>query len=248
MKIVFTPDWFLGSDVLIEIFSFIILVLFFYFSVRAYKINKKKNSLYLGTAFLLIAVAELATIFTKLILYYDTTFTQNIGRVVVTYSIVKSVDVFYYIGFFFHKFLTLFGFYLIYRIPLEKKSSEDFMLAVYFIILSAFFSQGVYALFHLTALVLLILIANNYYKIYKKNRLPNTKILVIVFSILAFSQILLLMSQVEFIYALAQVLQLVSYLILLVLIIRIIKYGTKKKSSKHNIRYVRNNPRKKRRD
>ncbi len=125
MKIVFTPDWFLGTDVLIEIFSFIILFVFFYLSVKAYKLSRNKNSLYLGVGFLLIALAELATIFTKVVLYYDTTFTQHIGQVIVTYNVVKSVDIFYYIGFFFHKLLTLLGFYVIYRLPLKKKFSGD---------------------------------------------------------------------------------------------------------------------------
>ena len=128
MKIVFTPDWFLGSDVLIEIFSFIILSLFFYLSVRNYRLSKNKNSLYLGIGFLLISLAELARIFTKLVLYYDTTFIQTIGQLVITYQVVKSVDIFYYLGFFFHKFLTLMGLYVLYRLPLKKKSLSDVFL------------------------------------------------------------------------------------------------------------------------
>lgn len=244
MKIVFTPDWFLASDVLIEIFSFVILFLFFYFSVKSYKLSKKKNSLYLGIGFLLIAIAELATIFTKLVLYYDTTFTHQIGRAIITYQIVKSVDIFYYIGFFFHKFLTLLGLYILYRLPLKKKKSRDVFIALYIIIIASLFSQSVYYLFHLTAFGLLVLIINNYYQIYKKNKSKNTKMLIIAFCLLAFSQILFLISQVGVLYAAAQVIQLVSYLTLLVLIIRILDYGKKKKSYRDNIRYVKNHPRK----
>src|SRR3989344_621789 len=105
MKIVFTPDWFLSSDVVIETFSFFTLILFFILSYRYYKISRNRKTLYLGVGFLLIAVAELATIFTKLVLFYDTTFTQQIGQAIITYNIAKSVDVFYEVGFFFHKLL-----------------------------------------------------------------------------------------------------------------------------------------------
>lgn len=241
MKIVLTPDWFLGTDVLIEIFSFVILSLFFYFSIKAYKLTKNKNSLLLGGAFLLIALAELATIFTKLVLYYDTSFAQNIGQAVVTYNVVQSVDVFYYIGFFFHKLLTLIGFYIIYRIPLKRRLSGDLILILAFLVIAALFSQGFYYLFHITALILLALIIKNYCDVCKKNKSRNTKMLIASFSMLALSQILFIISKIGILYAAAQIIQLVSYLTLLILIIRIVKHGKKKKSNRDNIRYVRHN-------
>lgn len=246
MKIVFTPDWFLGGDVLVEIFSFIILFLFFYLSVKSYKISKNKKSLYLGFGFLLVALAELATTFTKFVLYYDTTFTQQVGRMIITYQVVKSVDIFYYIGFFFHKLFTLLGFYVIYRLPLRKKSFGDVLIALCFIFISALFSQAFYYLFHITALILLVLITNNYFEIYNKNRTSNTKLLIVAFSLLALSQVMFILSKLGMLYVLAQLLQLVSYIILLILILRIIKYGKKKKSVGYSIRHVGNNPRKRR--
>jgi len=225
MKIVFTPDWFLTNDVLIEIFGFFILVLFFVLSFKNYKLNKNKNSLILGIGFLLIALAELATIFTKIVLYYDTSFTQTIGNIIITYKSVNSIDIFYYIGFFWHKLLTLIGLFVIYRLPMKKKNAGDFILAIYFIIISALFSSSLYYLFHLTALVLLILITNNYMGLYKKNKSGNTQLLVLIFSLLALSHVIFILSKVGVLYVAAQVIQLVSYIMLLLLIIRILRYG-----------------------
>lgn len=244
MKIVLTPDWFLGIDVFIEIFSFIILSLFFYYSLKSYKLSRNKNSLLLGVAFLLIALAELATIFTKLVLYYDASFTQTVGRAIITYNVVQSVDIFYYVGFFFHKLLTLVGLYVIYRIPLKRRLSGDIILVLAFLVISALFSQGFYYLFHVSALLLLILIINNYCSIYKENKSDNTKMLIIAFSMLALSQVLFIISRIGVLYAAAQIIQLVSYLTLLILIIRIVKHGKKKKSNRYNIRYAGNNTRK----
>ena len=142
---------------------------------------------------------------------------------IITYHILNSIDLFYYIGFFFHKILTLLGLYVIYRLPLKKKSPSDFILAVYFIIISALFSHGFYYLFHLTALFILGLIIQNYYVIYKKNKLVNTSILILAFGMLALSQILFLISKIGILYATAQIVQLISYITLLILIIRILK-------------------------
>jgi len=228
MKIVLTPDWFLGRDVLIDIFSFLVLAVFFYFCYRYYSISKKKNFFYLGLGFALIALAQLATILTKLILYYDTTVTQQIGMYIVTYNVVKSVDIFYYLGFAFQKFLTLLGFYIIYKLPMKKIVPEDSLLAVYFLILSAIVSYQIFFLYHLTILLLLALIIWNYSKIYKENKNKNTLTLIIAFSLLALAHLTLTCSHFQDIYVLGNLIELISYGILLWLIVKLTKDGTTK--------------------
>ena len=240
MKIVLTPDWFLANDVLIELFSFLILFVFFVLSMRSYRLSKNKNSLWLGIGFFLIAIAELATTFTKFVLFYDTTFTQNIGHMIVTYNVVKSVDVFYYAGFFFHKMLTLLGLYIIYRISSERKSFDDVLLIIYFLVISSFFGITIGYIFHLTALILLISIIINYSKICCQNKSKNTQILISAFVILTVSHVILMFSSSGNWYVFGQLIQLVSYLILLFLIIRILKHGKreKEKQGRHNLRHV----------
>jgi len=234
MKIVLTPDWFLGKDVLIEIFSFIVLFAFFLLCLRYYKLNKKKNILYLGLGFLLISAAQIAIILTKLVLYYDTTLTQQIGQMVITYSIVRSVDLFYYLGFFFQRILTLLGFYIIYRLPVKRKARGDFFLVLYFIFLSTVLNLVIYyspndlgliseSFFHITALIILALIIRNYLIVYSKNKLLNTKILIIAFSILALGHAISLFSKSSTMFVIANLIELLSYMILLLLIIRILR-------------------------
>ncbi len=221
MKLVFTPEWFLSADVLIEVFSFLVLGIFCFLSCRYYKISRKKNFLYLGFGFLLIAVAQLAVILTKIILYYDTTFIQQVGQFIVTSHVVNSIDIFYYIGFFFQKFLTLAGFYIIYRLP--KRNFGDVLLAIYFLIISAVFSVKAEYVYHITVLVLLVLIIRNYYQVYLKNKSVNTKILIAAFVILALGHIVGLLSKMQVFYAVSNVIELISYVILLGLIIKIVK-------------------------
>lgn len=230
MKIVFTPDWFLLGDVLIDLISFATLLLFFIFSVKSYKMSKNKKSLYLGIGFLLIALAELAVIFTKFILYYDTGVTQTIGQMIVTHNVVQSVDIFYYLGFFFHKFFTLIGLYIIYMIPVEKKSKGEMIIAFYLILLSSILSSGIYYyIFYITALIFLVFIVYRYYRLYETNRSTNSCMLVLALAILGAGFAVMIMSKMSYVYVFGQILQLVSYIILLVLIIRITKHGKEKK-------------------
>ncbi len=249
MKIVFTPDWFLGKDVLIDGFSFIVLFIFSFLAIRYFRMNRKNRKfLYLGVGFGLIALAQIATILTKIVLYYDFSFVQEIGKAIITSQAVKSVDIFYYIGFFFHKFLTLLGLYVIYRLPRKRKSYGDYFLILYFIIISALISKQFFYVFHLTALFFLVFIAGNYYEIYKKNKSTNTLILISAFGILALSQLIFVLSNIETIFVAGNIVELIGYVILLILIIRIFQYGKKKKPNEHNIRHAGNNPGKRRRD
>lgn len=246
VKIVFTPDWFLGKDVLIDFFSFIVLFIFFVLAVRTYNLNKNRRFLYLGWGFGLIGLAQLAAVITKLVLYYDIGPSQAIGQAIVSSQIFNSVDFFYYAGFFFQRFLTLCGLYIIYRLPREKKSIGDYLLVVYFILISAIIGSEFYYVFHLTSLFLLTMIVSNYYEIYKKNNFTNTKILIGAFSLLAVSQMIFILSKIDILFVLASILELISYVVLLFLVIKILKYGKKKKSHGDNIRHAGNNPREKR--
>ena len=225
VKIVFTPDWFLGKDILVGFFSFIVLVILSVLAVKGYKLKKNKSLLSLGTGFGLIALAQLASIFTKLVLYYESAPVRAIGRAIITSQIVSSIDIFYYAGFFCYSFLTLMGLFTIYKIPQKKIYAGDYVIIAYFAVLSSLLSGKFFYLFHITAFLLLVLVISNYLKIYRENKFMNTRILIISFSILAFSQLVYILSKIGVFFALSNIMELISYTILLFLIIRIIKHG-----------------------
>src|SRR3989344_8947647 len=228
MKIVPTPEWFLASDVFINLFSFLTLVLICMLAFKSHKMSEKKSSFYLGLGFLFIAIAELATVLTKLPLYYDLDAIQQIGLAVVNNDIVTTIDIFYYIGFFFSRLFALLGLYILYKLPTERISGE-FFLYIYFITIISILSQPFYFIYHFTALILLVFIINKYTKIYLKERSKKTKTLVIAFVLLAIGQATFLFSKLGAIYVLGQTIQLIGYITLLILIIQIIKDGKKEK-------------------
>jgi len=239
VKFVSLPDWFLGKDVLIESFSFIILFIFSFLAIKNYKVSKNRKLFYLGIGFGLIALAQLAAILTKIVLYYDFGPSQAIGQAIVSSQVLTSVNVFYFTGFFFQRFLTLTGFYMIYRLPRTKKSVFDYILVLYFILISAFITNNVANVFHLTAFLILLMTAGNYHKIYQKNKFFNTQILMIAFGALALGQLLFIFSGViGGLNVAGSIVGLISYTILLGLIIRIRKYGKKTKPYGHNSGHV----------
>ena len=227
MEITFTPAWFFSADLFIEAFSFLVLLIFFFLCWRNYDLSKKKSFLYLGLGFLLISAAEVSIILTKLAIFYKILLFQGIGNLIPSYTFLDSLENIHHVGFFIYHLMTLFGLYIIYKIPSQKKSFGDFVLGVYFIILSAFFSEFAYYLFHITTLILLILILGNYTEIYQKNKLQNTKILIIAFGILAISQLIFILSPLDKFYVAGEFLQLFSYVILSVLMVRIFRVSKK---------------------
>jgi hypothetical protein len=240
------PNWFLTPDFLISVFSFLVLFVFLILCIRNYRVDKNKAMLYLGIGFAFIALAQLAILTRKFGLYYNTIFTTYVGTSIVRYSVITPSDLLYRIGIFFYKAFTLLGLYIISRLPAKKKSIKDVFTITYFIVLSVLSSDVVNYLFRITAMALFALLSYNYYKVYRKNKFRNTIILSSAFAILSLSQLLFMMSQINIINIVADCLQLVSYIILLILIIRILKHGKKKEPDGYNLRYAKHHPRKRR--
>lgn len=238
------PSWFLAPDFLINVFSFLILLAFFALCIRSYRLNKNKGIFYLGLGFAFIAVAQLAITMTKFVLYYHSSITNAIGNAIIKYNIVSSVNVVYNAGIFLSGLFTLIGLYVIYRLPQKEKSIKDLLLILYFALLCIFISSSVYYIFHISALVLFLLISYSYYSVYTKNKFSNTLILSVSFGILAVSQLLFTVSQANVITVVADLLELVSYITLLILIIKILKHGNEKKQDGYNLRYPEYHPRK----
>ncbi|MFC1685918.1 hypothetical protein ACFLZZ_02745 [Nanoarchaeota archaeon] len=233
MRFVFTPDWFLGKDVLIDVFSFFILAAFFILATQSYRLNKKKSSLFLGLGFLLIALAQLSSVLTRAVLYYDTTITQSIGQAVITYQVIKSVDLFYYVGFFFHKLLTVFGLFFIYKLPLKKETKKDFLFMSFLLFMTIALSSNLHYIFYFTSLILTIFIIRNYSVVYKKNKNKNTKLLLMGFYGLAISQAIFIFSNLAILYVAADLIELVSYSIFLIVIGRIFTASKKINKKSH---------------
>ena len=131
----------------------------------------------------------------------------------------------------FYHLVHLTGLYMLYCIYQERLIRSDalIVLAAFFII--TYFSHNSYFAFHVMALVVLALITNIYFETYQRNRKNTTLYLMTGFSIIAISQAFFVFkTMASFVYVLAQLIQLVGYIFLLVTIVRVlIPHGKEEK-------------------
>ena len=199
------------------------------FAAKYYKIDKKnKNYLLLAISFFTLAASFIFKILTNFTIYYREIETKNIGFATLTYHTIESTNILFFVGFMLYHILTLLGLYLLYSIY-TKQTKSNMLLIIFLIIISTYFSQSAYYIFHLTSLIFLVLITMQYWSIYKKNKLISSKILTFSFALIALSQIIFMFVKLNlFLYVISEIIQLVGYILLLIAFIMVFKHGKKR--------------------
>ncbi|MBD3164556.1 hypothetical protein GF323_05100 [Candidatus Woesearchaeota archaeon] len=230
IELVYSPKWFYGKDIIIDIVSIFVLSLIAFFSLKYYSLyRKKRNYLTLGISFIIIAASFLFKILTNFTLYFKVFETRQLGFVTLTYQTLRSTNTLFFIGFLLYRILTLLGLYLLYNIY-QKDSRSTIFLVIYLLLISSYFSQSEYFIFHLTALILLILITLYYIRNYRKNKNKTSRLLMSSFAIIAASQIFFIFVRANLIlYVVAEIIQLIGYVALLITFIMVLKHAKKKK-------------------
>ena len=230
IQFIYSPDWFMGKDLLIDLCSMIVLFLIGFFSLRYYKLKPaKKTYLQLGISFFLISLSFLFKILTNFTLYFSVLQTQNIGGLLFTYHFIQPSDILFTIGSLIYRILTLIGLYLLYTIY-DPQSRSSKWLAIFLIIAAMYFSQESYYIYHIITLIVLVLITLRYYKNYRENQNYSTKLLAISFTIIILSHLVFCFVMLNpLLYVTAELIQLIGYSVLLITFIRVLRDGKKKK-------------------
>ncbi len=225
VELVYSPAWFYGKDIIIDVVSIIVLALIGFFSIKYHRMNKKKSNLLFGISFLMLAVSFLFKIMTNFTIYYPVMVTKNLGFFAVTFHAMKATNLLLYAGFLMYRLLTLVGLYLLLSIY-TKQTKPNAILIGYFILISTIFSQSAYYVFFLTSLVMLALITLGYAKHCKKNR---RSLLIISFLTITLSKaIFAFISLNKIMYDVAESIQLLGYIMLLAAFISVLRHGKKK--------------------
>jgi len=229
IEFVFTPKWFYGKDIVIDIVSIFVLSLISFFAIRFYRIDKRKrNYLHLAISFGMIAASFIFKILTNFTIYYPVFVTKRLGFLVYTYEALQPSNALYYGGFFIHRVLTLVGLYLLYSIYHSKQTLSTRLIIIYLLIVSTVFTQSAYYISHMSAFLLLGLITYQYTKNYLSAKHKPVLLLAGSFLIITISQIIFMFIQFnKVIYVAAEFIQLVGYMMLLVTFIWVLKHGKK---------------------
>ncbi len=223
---VFSPEWFYGFDSVIESIAIIVSVLLVYYSYKCFKLTKENKYLYFSTAFLSLTFAFIAKIIGTLAIYKPTITRSALGSSIhqtftsVTPSGINALAFIVYI------FFILVGFMILFLIisRLTWKNQRVIALLVYFVFLATWISIVHYQLFYVTSFVLLLLITYSYYRNYREIKSEKAKFVLIAFGILLVSQALFVFSIYSgIIYVLAELVQLLGFVYLLIPFILIFK-------------------------
>jgi hypothetical protein len=229
VEVVFSPVWFYGKDIVIDIVSIVVLFLIAFFSFRYYRLDtKKKNYIYLALSFLMIGISFIFKILTNFTIYYKVLETRHFGLFTFTYETLKQSDTLFFIGFLLYRLLMLFGLYVLYTIY-YKQSKSNMLLVFYLIIISTYFSQSAYYIFHITSFIFLVLLSLHLLTDFKKK--PATaKLLASSFIIITISNLFFVFVNLNLLfYVISEIIQLIGYILLLITFIMVLTHGKKKK-------------------
>ena len=228
IELVYSPRWFFGRDITIDVISMLVLLIIIATSIKYYKISKKKKYLAFGFSFFLLFLSFLSKILMNFTVYSEKVDTVNAGFATLTYERIISSDNLFFIGFLSYRLLMLFGLYLLHSVY-HKQPKSNIFLIFYLLIVSTYFSHSEYYVFHLTSLLLLVLITLQYLRTYRKIRHITTKYLTYSFSVITLSNILFIFIKINNIfYVIAEFIQLVGYICLLLTFIAVFRHAKKK--------------------
>lgn len=230
IELVYSPQWFYGKDIIIDIVSIFALSLIAIFSIRYYRMERdNRNYLFLACSFMLMAISFLFKIITNFTIYYMELETRHLGSVTITYPVLESSNLLFSIGFLIHRLLMLFGLFILYMIYL-KPDRSTMLLVSYMILISTYFSSSSYFIFHLTALILLIIITAHYWRNYRRVRHSTNRWLFHSFSLITFSQVVFVFVKINSVlYVIAEIVQLMGYFGLLVTFMKVLRDGKKER-------------------
>ena len=230
---VFSPKWFYGFDSVIELIAVIVSLLLIYYSYKCFKLTKENKYLYFSTAFLSLTFSFIAKIIGTLAIYRPTIRRTMLGRSIhktfegLTTSQINSIAITV------HIFLMLLGFMILFLIisRLTWKNQRVVVLLVYFVFLATWISFIHIQMLYLTSFVLLLLITYSYYLNYGEIKSRKAGFVVVAFGMLLVSQAFFVFAVYSgTIYVLAELLQLLGFVYLLIPFILIFKKKPKKQS------------------
>ncbi|MBI2572821.1 hypothetical protein HYV86_03100 [Candidatus Woesearchaeota archaeon] len=227
MSASFTPGWFSGPDLVIDIVSAAVLTLLCIVAFRYYRCsNQKRDYLWFAIATGLLSLSFLAKIFTNFNLYQHIWATKTVGVYTYLYHGVRTSESFLFTTTLLYHLLTLLGLYVLFLLYYKKQPMASIILTTLLLFITVYFTHNTYFIFHLISLLLLTFIIIHYYHTAQKDKLG--KMIFWSFSIIALSQLLFIFLEINnILYPIAEGIQLIGYILLLISIIMVRSYGRK---------------------
>nr|MCK4929586.1 hypothetical protein [Nanoarchaeota archaeon] len=231
LDFVYSPPWFYGKDIAIDIISAVVVLLIGVFSFRNFLLDKKNyRHLFLSLAFVILGGSFILKTLTNILSHHQYGISKYLTGFLIP-NIIPKYSLLPALGFLIYASMTLFGFYILYALTSNKGIiSTDYLIIAYFIIISTYFARFNYFLFYATSFLFLIAITRRYFLSYKKTKYRNTFYLGTSFGVITLSQLVFIFtSSNHTLYVLAELIQLIGYLFLLYTFVMVLRNAKKKK-------------------
>ncbi len=231
LDFVFSPPWFYGKDIAIDVLSALVVLLIGAFCFRNFLLDKKnKRQLFLSAAFVLLGLSFISKTLTNLLTHSQAWLSREFWITIFGTQVIKSYSFFSALGFMAYALLTLFGFYIIYALSSKDELSMNYVIIAYFILITTYFTRFTYFIIYLSAFIFLFAISRRYFLAYAEKKYKNTLLLGVSFSVITLSQFIFIFSSSNHsLYVIAEIIQLIGYLFLLNTFLRVLRYAKKKK-------------------
>ncbi len=224
LRILFSPNWFYNYDILFDIVSAAVTLILAAYVSKIYRYTKEERYRFFSLSFLLIALGFVAKSLTNFGIYEPVEMTRQIGLVMVSYTASQYSNLPFVLGFFLYRFFQLLGLSGLFLVLFRYHGRKELLYVIgLFILLVCIYSWSAYFIFHIVALLILLFIFLEYWRMYRKRHKTNTFWIAASFLGILISQLLFIfVFAATTFYAVAETLQLIGYGILAYVYYRIV--------------------------
>jgi hypothetical protein len=228
LDFVYSPPWFYGKDIAIDVLSGLVVLLIGIFSFRNFLLDKKNyRHLLFSAAFVLLGGSFFVKTLTNILSHHQVGLSNYLSGLIIP-NIIPNYSLLPALGFLIYASMTLFGFYILYALTSKEILTTDYVIIAYLIVISTYFARFNYHLLYVTGLLFLVAMTRRYFIIYRAKGYRNTFFLSLSFGIITLSQLVFIFTySSQTLYAIAELIQLIGYLFLLYTFVMVLRNAKK---------------------
>jgi hypothetical protein len=206
-----SPDWFLGYDVIFELFFFLISLVIALYALKVYRNTNQKLAQYFGYGFLLTAAAYFIQSISNYMVY------SKLNTQICQIANLSSVSVVDAIGTYAYMLLMIFGLVVLLFVSLKSDKKRTLWILLSASVIAIMLSKNPMYTFYLLSSIYLAFIAWHFVENYLKNKQAITLTVALAFIFLWFGTFHFLISvdHATF-YVIGHILGLFAYIMILI--------------------------------
>jgi hypothetical protein len=229
----FSPPWFFGYDVALELAFAIITFVVALAAFRVYRLTDQRQPQLFGIAFMLLSVSYVVQSVMNFLII------SKMHEQVCQLMLLQSVILFDTLGIYTHIVLSITGLVLLAFMSFRSERRRLLLLLLLLSLLTIFNSANSLYIFFLVSSLLLLFITWHLIDTYIDNRDPKTLLIVIAFMLLLLSNIHFILSvDHHLFYVIGHIFEFIAYGLILINFFLVHKHGQKTRAARDHTRHT----------